>query len=62
MTKSELIESVAEKLRLPMGKAETIVSTIFDSMEDSLVRGERIEIPGFGSFEVSALQDSGDEH
>ena len=52
MTKSELIESVAEKLDLPKGKSEMIVNIIFDSMEDSLVRGERIEIRGFGSFEV----------
>ena len=29
-----------------------IVNCIFDSMEDSLKRGERIEIRGFGSFEI----------
>lgn len=52
MTKSELIDYVAGKLNLPNGKAELIVNTIFDSMEDSLRRGERIEIRGFGSFEV----------
>lgn len=52
MTKSELIEAVADKLKLPKGKAELIVNIIFDSMEDSLQRGERIEIRGFGSFEV----------
>ena len=52
MTKSELIDSVAGKLNLPNGKAELIVNTVFDSMEDSLSRGERIEIRGFGSFEV----------
>ncbi len=52
MTKSELIETVANKLKLPKGKAELIVNCIFDSMEDSLKRGERIEIRGFGSFEI----------
>ncbi len=31
---------------------EVIVNTIFDSMADSLRRGDRIEIRGFGSFEV----------
>lgn len=52
MTKSDLIESVANKLHLPKGKAELIVNCIFDSMEESLKNGERIEIRGFGSFEI----------
>ena len=52
MTKSDLIELVANKLHLPKGKAELIVNCIFDSMEESLRKGERIEIRGFGSFEI----------
>ncbi len=52
MTKSDLIEAVADKLKLPKGKAELIVNCIFDSMEDALKKGERIEIRGFGSFEI----------
>lgn len=52
MTKSELIEAVSEKLKLPKGKAELIVNCIFDSMEEALRRGDRIEIRGFGSFEI----------
>jgi integration host factor subunit beta len=52
MTKSELVETVANKLKLPKGKAELIVNCVFDSMEASLRRGERIEIRGFGSFEI----------
>ncbi|MCB9556146.1 MAG: integration host factor subunit beta [Deltaproteobacteria bacterium] len=52
MTKSELIETVANKLRLPKGKAELIVNCVFDSMESALRQGERIEIRGFGSFEI----------
>ena len=56
MTKSKLIESVAGKLDLPKGKAELIVNIIFDSMTDSLQRGERIEIRGFGSFEVRSYK------
>ena len=52
MTKSDLIEVVANKLHLPKGKAELIVNCIFDSMEESLKHGERIEIRGFGSFEI----------
>src|SRR6185503_15570113 len=52
MTKSDLIELVANKLHLPKGKAELIVNCVFDSMEESLKKGERIEIRGFGSFEI----------
>jgi integration host factor subunit beta len=56
MTKSELIETVANKLKLPKGKAELIVNCVFDSMETSLKRGERIEIRGFGSFEIRSYK------
>ena len=43
MTKSDLIEAVAEKLKLPKGKAELIVNCIFDSMEEALkVANERL--------------------
>jgi integration host factor subunit beta len=52
MTKSDLIEQVAAKLQLPKGKAELIVNCVFDCMESSLKAGERIEIRGFGSFEI----------
>jgi len=53
MTKSELINRVAERLPyLTRKDAEIIVNTIFDSMVDALVEGDRIEIRGFGSFKV----------
>jgi integration host factor subunit beta len=52
MTKSDLIEAVANGLKLPKGKAELIINSIFASMETALKTGERIEIRGFGSFEV----------
>lgn len=52
MTKSDLIEKVATQLNLPKGKAELIINCIFDSMEESLKDGNRIEIRGFGSFEI----------
>ena len=52
VTKSDLIEQLSDRLKLPKGKAEFVVNTIFDSMEDALKEGSRIEIRGFGSFEV----------
>lgn len=52
ITKSELIDQVADKLRLPKARAEQIVDTIFDAMVNALKQGEGIEIRGFGSFTV----------
>lgn len=52
MTKSELIETISNKLKLPKGKAEQVVNCIFDSMVAALQKNEGIEIRGFGSFTV----------
>jgi integration host factor subunit beta len=52
MTKSDLIEHLCQVEKLPKGRAELLVNTIFDCLEQSLRRGERIEIRGFGSFEI----------
>jgi integration host factor subunit beta len=50
MNKSQLIETIAEKSNIPKKRAEEVVNLIFDSMTQALVRGDRIEIRGFGSF------------
>jgi integration host factor subunit beta len=52
MTKSDLIDVLCETQKVPKGRAEFLVHVVFDSMEASLKRGERIEIRGFGSFEM----------
>jgi integration host factor subunit beta len=52
MTKSELIEAVAEKANLTKSKAEAVVNTLFSAMTDTMVKGDGIEIRGFGSFTV----------
>lgn len=52
MTKSDLIERLAARLGLPKGRAEVVVNCVFDSMEEALRHGERIELRGFGSFEL----------
>ena len=50
MTKADLISLITEKTGITRVKAETVVNTIFDSMAEALLRNERIEIRGFGSF------------
>ena len=53
MTKSGLIEEVAKRTpHISKKDTEVVVNTIFDSMIDSLKMGDRIEIRGFGSFQV----------
>jgi integration host factor beta subunit len=53
MTKSGLIEEVAKRTpHISKKDTEVVVNTIFDSMIDSLKTGDRIEIRGFGSFQV----------
>jgi integration host factor subunit beta len=52
MTKSDLIQKIAEKLKVPVPRAEIIVNTIFDSMAEAMKKGENISIRGVGTFEV----------
>lgn len=52
MNKSELVEELSQKKNLTYKKAEQIVNLIFDSMSQSLIDSDRIEIRGFGSFLV----------
>jgi len=52
VTKSELIERVAQEAGLTKGRAEMVVNTIFDSMTEALMADDGIEIRGFGSFTV----------
>ena len=57
MTKSGLIEKVAEQTpHISKKDTEVVVNTIFDAMTDALRRGERIEIRGFGSFQVKVRE------
>src|SRR5476649_2144572 len=59
MTKSELIDLMAEKSDLTKARAELVVNCIFESMAEALLRGEGIEIRGFGSFTVTVQSVSG---
>ena len=52
MIKQDLIQRVVERTGLPRTKAEAAVDTIFDSMKKALSSGERIELRGFGVFNV----------
>ena len=52
MNKSELIEAVAGRAKVTKKRAEEVVNLIFKSMVRAMVKGDRIEIRGIGSFVV----------
>lgn len=51
-TKAVLIATVALQTKLSIRLAEAIVNQIFSAMTDTLVRGDGIEVRGFGTFTV----------
>ncbi|MSQ77290.1 MAG: integration host factor subunit beta [Nitrospiraceae bacterium] len=53
MTKAQIIEKVSEQVSLlTKRQAEIVVNTMFNSVRDSLHRGDKTEIRGFGSFRL----------
>ncbi|WP_297199944.1 HU family DNA-binding protein [Thermanaeromonas sp.] len=52
MNKAELVASVAEKAEMTKKDAEKAVNAIFASIEEALARGDKVQLVGFGTFEV----------
>ena len=52
MTKSDIIKEVAEGTGLTKVEIEAVLEGVILSISDSLRRGERVDIRGFGSFIV----------
>lgn len=52
MIKADIVNRVAEESDLPRVKAARAVDTIFEAMKEALVEGKRIELRGFGVFQV----------
>ena len=56
MNKTELVAVVAEKSGLTKKDAERVVSATFETITAELVKGEKVQISGFGIFEVKARE------
>lgn len=52
MTKAELISAVAEKTELTKKESEKAINAFIDSITESLEKGEKVQLVGFGTFEV----------
>jgi integration host factor subunit beta len=56
VNKRELVEAFAKEIGLTLKDAEVCVNTLFNSIADTLAKGGRVEIRGFGSFKVKEYE------
>ncbi|WP_340612401.1 HU family DNA-binding protein [Ammonifex degensii] len=52
MNKSDLVAQVAEKAEMTKKDAEKAVTAVFDAIAEALARGDKVQLVGFGTFEV----------
>lgn len=52
MNKAELITSMAEKSKLTKKDTELALKALIESVEESLEKGEKVQLVGFGTFET----------
>lgn len=53
MTKAELVSAMAEKTGLTNKDAAAAVNAFTESVKDALVKGDKVQLVGFGTFEVA---------
>ena len=53
MNKAELVAAMAEKTGMKKNDAEKALKAFVDVVTDELVKGEKVQLVGFGTFEVS---------
>ena len=56
MNKTELIAAVAESAGLSKKDTERVVNAALDTITTALCKGEKVQISGFGIFEVKARE------
>ena len=56
MKNIELVAVVAEKTDLSKRDAERVVKTVFDTITEELAKGDKVQVIGFGTFEVRERQ------
>ena len=52
MTRAELIVAVAENARVDRKTAEKTVAAAFEAIKQALIKGDKVQVLGFGTFEV----------
>ena len=56
MNKSELIAEVAAKAEITKKDADAAVTAVIDAITESLKKGDKVQLVGFGSFETKARE------
>ncbi len=54
MNKTQLIQKIAENGNMTKKDAEIALKAVIDAISDSVVSGEKVQVAGFGSFDVKA--------
>ncbi len=57
MNKTELIEMVAEKSGMTKKDSENAVAAILDGITETLAGGDKVQLVGFGTFEVRSRKE-----
>lgn len=57
MNKTELVASVAEKAGMTKKDAEKVINAVFSSIEEALANEDKVQIIGFGTFEVKTREE-----
>jgi len=57
VNKSELVDLVAEKTEMSKKDSEKAVKAVLDSITDGLVKGDKVQLVGFGTFEVRSRKE-----
>jgi len=56
MNKTELVAAVAEKTGMTKKDAERVINATVEAITETLVKGEKVQVSGFGIFEVKARE------
>lgn len=56
MNKTELISELAQKVNMTKKDAEKVVNAFFGTVEEALKSGDKVQLIGFGTFEVRERQ------
>ena len=57
MTKSDLIDHVAEPTQSTKKEAEQVIDAVLDHITAALAKGEKVDLRGFGSFQTTAKKE-----
>jgi integration host factor subunit beta len=56
VTRADLIERLAKNGHVTRSRARLLIDTVFDCLEQSISRGERVELRGFGTFQIRSYR------